>query len=382
MNLNVLLRGQSNAEAFGTVSGGALLAALARDVERLLGFDGATDTVSVLFAADTADGANTVVGGTGFLTEWVGQRAADWRDGWYAKSLEQGLLDFVGRLPAEQRDDPTAVLWFHSEFDSQRGGLTAAEWESAVRYDAALLRATFGQQADTVPYLFVSAHPYSVWWGRDSDTGHQAIRQGMENLAADRAFNADIAARLLDTDINGDDPTDYGDQHLSPSDLALAEGRIMRSLAETWAAYAKPGSPVALASGQIDDHGPRAVAATATAPNQLLVRFALDGATNLEALDADAARGLGWSVRSATGEEVEGSAAALAGTDALLLTLDGPVPAGGKLFYGWGYGRLAGSNAPGQGNAVYDEQGMPVWVDAAGLAIAGVAASASVDPLL
>lgn len=380
MNLNVILRGQSNAEAFGTANGGSLLAAVARDVEWLLGFDGATDTVSVLFAADTADGADTAVGGTGFLTDWVGPLTADWRDGWYAKSLEKGLLDYVGRLPAGQRDDPTAVLWFHSEFDSQRGGLTAAEWESAVRYDAALLRAALGQSADTVPYLFVSAHPYAVWWGRDSDAGHQAIRQGMENLSADPAFNADIAARLLDTDINGDDPTAYGDQHFSLSDLVLAEGRIVLSLAETWAAYAKPGSPVALSGGQIDDHGPRAVAATATAPNQLLVRFAFDGATNLQPLDPDAARGLGWSVRTAAGEEVGASAAALAGADALLLTLDGPVPAGGKLFYGWGYGRLAEGNAPGRGNAVYDEQGMPAWVDAAGLAVA--AAPGSVDPLL
>lgn len=382
MNLNVLLRGQSNAEAFGTANGGALLAALARDVERLLGFDGVADTVSVLFAADTADGADTAVSGTGFLTEWVGPRAADWRDGWYSKSLEQGILDFAGRLPAAQRDDPTAVLWFHSEFDSQRGGLTAPEWESAVRFDAALLRSALGQSADTVPYLFVSAHPYRVWWGRDSDAGHQAIRQGMENLAADPAFNADIAARLLDIDINGDAPDAYGGEHLSWSDLVIAEQRIVRSLAETWAPYAKPGSPLALASGQIDDHGPRAVAATALAPDRLLVRFALDGATNLQPLDADAARGLGWSVRSAAGEEVGASAAALAGTDALLLTLDGPAPAGGKLFYGWGYGRLAEGNAPGRGNAVYDEQGMPAWVDAAGLAIAGPAASASVDPLL
>ena len=65
------------------------------------------------------------------------------------------------------------------------------------------------------------------------------------------------------------------------------------------------------------------------------------------------------------------------GTNALLLTFGQAIPADGKLFYGWGYGRLADGNTPGQGHAVYDEQGMPVWADASGLAVTGTAAAAT-----
>ena len=370
MNLNVILRGQSNAYLFGLADNGAVLAKLEQDVERLLGFDGRADTVTVHFAFDRPGGANTVNSGTGFLGDWIGPQDGDWRDGWTVRGLERGILDYIGGLPAAERDDPAAVLWFHSEFDSQRGGLTAAEWESGVRFDAGLVRAALGQSAAAVPYLFVSAHPYAVWWGQDSDAGHQAIRQGMENLAADAGFNADIAARILDTDINYDNAREYGGGHLSDADQRIAEARMARALAETWAAYAKPGSAVASAGGNIDDHGPRAVGATVVGANQLLLQFSFDAASRLQALDADAARGVGWSVRSASGE-IDATAAALSGTDQLLLTFGDAIPAGGKLFYGYGYGRLAEGNTPGQGNAVYDDQGMPAWVEAGGLAVSG-----------
>ncbi len=370
MNLNIVLRGQSNAYLFGLADGGAVLGKLEQDVERLLGFDGAADTVTAHFAFDRPGGANTVNSGTGFLTDWIGPKGGDWRDGWTVRGLEQGILDYIGGMPASERDDPTAVLWFHSEFDSQRGGLTAAEWESGVRFDAGLVRDALGQSAATVPYLFVSAHPYAVWWGRESDAGHQAIRQGMENLAADAGFNADIAARILDININGDNAGEYGGGHLSDADQRIAEARMARALAETWAAYAKPGSAVASAGGNIDDHGPKAVEATVVGSNQILLRFSFDAASRLQALDADAARGVGWSVRTASGG-IDATAAALSGTDKLLLTFGEAVPAGGKLFYGYGYGRLAEGNAPGQGNAVYDEQGMPAWVEAVGLAVSG-----------
>jgi hypothetical protein len=38
-----------------------------------------------------------------------------------------------------------------------------------------------------------------------NDQSHQAIRIGMENLAADPGFNARIAARVLDTNMSLDD---------------------------------------------------------------------------------------------------------------------------------------------------------------------------------
>jgi Ca2+-binding RTX toxin-like protein len=39
------------------------------------------------------------------------------------------------------------------------------------------------------------------------------------------------------------------------------------------------------------------------------------------------------------------------------------------LFYGAGYGRLAGADGSGRGNAVYDTAGLPIWVAAGGLAL-------------
>jgi hypothetical protein len=43
------------------------------------------------------------------------------------------------------------------------------------------------------------------------------------------------------------------------------------------------------------------------------------------------------------------------------------VPLDGSLHYGWGYGRLGGSNMPAAGNAVYDQTGLPVWTPALGV---------------
>src|SRR3712207_1549548 len=139
----------------------------------------------------------------------------------------------------------------------------------------------------------------------------------MENLAADAGFNADIAARILDTNIDYDNAGEYGGGHLSDADQRIAEARMARALAETWAAYAKPGSAVASAGGNIDDHGPRVVGATVVGANQLLLQFSFDAATRLQPLDADAARGVGWSVRWASGA-MDATAAALSGTDKLL----------------------------------------------------------------
>ena len=162
----------------------------------------------------------------------------------------------------------------------------------------------------------------------------------------------------------------YGSAHISAQDAVKIGERLGRSLAEEWAEYAKPGSPMAAAGGDIDDGGPQATEATIVGVNQLLVRFSFDAASRLEALSADAGRGLGWSVRSDSARS-SATSAALSGTDTLLLTFDGAVPAGGRLFYGWGEGRLAQPYGPGQGNAVYDEHGMPVWAAADGLGFTG-----------
>lgn len=385
MELNILLRGQSNAQLMGEYNGGAR--DMAEKVEALLGFDGINDKVRLQYSS-TADTGKTVFSGTSFLTEWLKPDAAG-ADGWAIGRQEQSLLNFIGNLPDARKADPTAVVWLHSEYDSRDASLTPAEFASAVRFDAALVRQAYGKSAAELPYLFVSAIPY----GQGTDQGHQAIRSAMEGLVADPAFNARIAARALDTDmdfqdITGDGKADFGGPHQSDDDGRQTADRIANALAQQWAPYAKPGSPLALAGGTIDDLGPQVIQATPVAANQLALTFGFDAAHGLAALDATAAGGVGWTVIGPDGTGLEATAASLAGPATLLLTFPGAVPEGALLHYGLGYGRLAAADGSGAGHAVYDDAGMPAWTAADGIAIgpaaplpatAGLAASLAPD---
>jgi hypothetical protein len=369
VNLNIIVRGQSNAILLMELDGWAGAGALPREVARLLGFDGSTDTVSLVYEAhDTTSG--TAFGGTALVGDWLDPRNGDWRQGWTNDTLERALLAKLGEMPADRRDDPTATLWLHSEYDSANGALTQDQWVSAVRHDAAQVRAALGQQAATTPYLFVSAMPY---WG--TENGHQVIRRGMEQLAADGSFNGHIAARMLDIDATTDNwdnnwnTVEYGGGHIDGGDAAQTVARAARAIAEAFAAQAKPGSPVASAGGRLADEGPQVTAAQKVAWNQLRVDVTHDQASSFRTLDADAARGVGWSVRGSS--VVEGRGAQVVDGDTLLLTFSGEVPTDGRLHYGFGYGRLAGQGGEGRGNAVYDNQGLPIWVRADGLTISG-----------
>ncbi|MCB4822826.1 hypothetical protein [Roseicella aerolata] len=373
MNLNALLRGQSNAFLLGVLNGKEIV----KHTESLLGFDGVNDRVTLQFAHDRGSAGNTVYSGTAFLSDWV-KPTAD--GGWQVAALEQGLLNYINGLPPAQKADPTAVVWLHNEYDSIRADLSPATWESAVRFDAALVRQAFGKAPAEMPYLFVSAIPYSS----GTAAGHQAIRMGMENLAADPAFNAGIAARVQDVDMSWEDldknpaTPDYGGPHMSFGDSLLAANRIAVSLAEEWAAYAKPGSPVALAGGNVGNLGPQVVQARLTGPDHLTLNVAFDAASSLRPLDDAATRGVGWSVIAPDGSVVTGAAAALATDmpDTLYVRFDGPIPAGGKLYYGHGVGRLAAADGSGAGHAVYDNHFLPMWVPASGLGILGPQAMA------
>jgi hypothetical protein len=369
--LNMMLRGQSNAvllDEFGAIQ------AAAQEAERLLGFDGVHDRVNVI-SSHGQDSANTINSGTAFLTEWVSPRNGDWRQGWEVGPLEAGLLEAIAAQPAEIRADPTGVVWLHNEFDSQQPGLSAAEWESAVRFDAAQLRAAFGQEAAQIPYLFVNAIPY----GNSRSDSNQAIKQGMADLADDPGFHAEIAAQAPDLDMNNDGA--YGGSHISWSDAGILGQRVALSFAQTFAEYARPGSPVALAGGQVDDLGPEVVRAEFVAgqADQLRLTVAFDSAAGLAALDPTAAGGAGWNVVSGDGL-IEAGAVSLAGSNELLVTFEEPLPAGGLLHYNYGYGRLVGADGSGQGHAVYDNYGLPLWTAPEGVALGGIGPAPAPQP--
>ena len=365
MDLNIVMRGQSNAFLMVSDDQGSIGArTMVSEVQRLLGFDGVADRV--LLDDWWQAGQNTIFGSTAFVGDWM---ARDANGAWQPRPNEQSLLANLSDNPPATE---TAIVWLHSEYDSLNANLTATEWESAVRADAALARAALGAGAERTPYVFVSAIPF----GSGNDGAHQAIRLGMESLDADPAFNATVGARALDVDMSFKFPFEeaytnraYGLSHISAGDAAKIGERLARSLAEEWAEYAKPGSPVALAGGDIAEDGPKVVAAMALSADTLVVKVAHDRAAGFAPLDAEAAAGVGWSVRSPLGV-VSADSVQVLSADTLQVHFNGAVPAQGTLYYGYGYGRLAGSDEPGQGNAIYDDAGLPLWTPAAGIAVA------------
>ncbi|WP_431270387.1 hypothetical protein [Dankookia sp. P2] len=325
-------------------------------MQQLLGFDGVNDTVTLRFEWQSATGANTAVGGTALIGDWLTPVDANGQTSWQTGTLEQGLLTYIANLPAATKADPTIVLWLHNEYDSNNASLTAATWESAVRYDASLVRAAFGSN---VPYVFVEPIPYVV----GTDAGAQAIRVGMTNLAADASFNAHLTAENDDLDMNA---VVFGaGGHMNTADAAIVADRAARSIAEAFAAYAKPGSP---AAANIDDSGPLAVQALQTGLRELTVSVQFDAATSLKPLDADAATGLGWWVTGGSGV-VDAASVTLGANNTLVITFKADLPAGGKLFYGYGNAKLADANGLAHGNAIYDDQGLPMHAPVLGLTI-------------
>jgi len=371
LQLDIILRGQSNAAYLAELDRYAGAGRLVKDVEQLLGFDGTSDSVRLVYDRD-GSGGDTVYPASSFLGEWM---QPDGKGGWAASAFEQGFLDRMSQYRDEGMGDATAIVWMHSEYDSRNPDLSATDWAAAVRSDAAMVRQALGREA---PYLFVAAHPY----GDGTDTGHQAIRAGMERLAADPAFDARIAARAPDIDASLDDldgnpsTIEYGFAHITPGDAQLIAARIARSVAEEWAAHAKPGSPVAAAGGDIANEGPRVTQAMPLDATRLQVDVAHDAATGFQPLNAVAATGLGWSLRTPDGRRIEASAAAPLDADSLVVGFSGPVPQGAVLDYAWGIGRLGEPGGPGVGNAVTDDTYLPVWTPAEGIAVGVKAGSA------
>jgi hypothetical protein len=363
MELNVLLRGQSNA---GMLVRSPDWGAVATQIEQLLGFDGTTNKVNLLEKDSDSANDNTVTGGTAFIGDWVQPVNGNWQHGWTDKALEQGLLNYIAGLPADERAAPTAIVWLHNEYDSTNPDLSTPEWMSAVRFEAQQVRQALGQSPATTPYVFVNAIPYGY---NVIPAVNQDIKLGMELLAADPGFHAAIGAQANDVNMDyGQDGT-YGGAHMNTADANEVDHRLAVSIAEEFAQYALPGSPVA--TGQVDGYGPEVVAAQRVGSNQVLVTVALDHAPLEATLSADAAKGGGWSIIDG-GRTLDATAAQVTDGSHVLLTFASPVPTDDSiwLFYAYGYGRLAtGSKDPGIGNAVYDSQNMPISAPATGVPV-------------
>ncbi len=201
MELNVLIRGQSNALLFAE-RGGALV--LERGLQARLGVD-----VHVLYKWGTD--ASTIHSATAFT---------DWDTG----GQQASLLRYVRELPADLKDNPTVTLWLHNEFDQKIDGLTTEAWLGEVRTDAALVREALGQDAGATPYIFVPIrYPYGGSFG--------AIGDGMAALDAEAAFNASISSAAQSLMMNGDGAPNGS--HMGSADAVKLGGDLAAGMAET-----------------------------------------------------------------------------------------------------------------------------------------------------
>ncbi len=125
---------------------------------------------------------------------------------------------------------------------------------------------------------------------------------------------------------------------------------------------------MALAGGNIASDGPKVVSATTVNADTLAVKVAHDQSAGFAALDPEAAAGVGWIVGGAT-SAILADSVQVASADTLLIHFTGAVPTDGSLYYGYGYGRLAGTNQPAQGNGIYDLSGLPIWTLAPGVKV-------------
>jgi hypothetical protein len=212
LDLNVLIRGQSNALLFADRGGDD---ALEQGLEaRLPGVD-------VHMLSESRANANTIFSATAFM---------DWDTG----GQQDSLLRYVNGLPADIKDNPTATLWMHNEYDQQIAGLTTDAWLREVRADAALVRGALGQGAGTTPYEFV---PIRYPYGGSFD----AIKAGMEALDADPAFNASISWAAWPLAMDGGPEPGANSSHMGAadalrlgSDLAVGMAEVLRPLAAGW----------------------------------------------------------------------------------------------------------------------------------------------------
>ena len=110
----------------------------------------------------------------------------------------------------------------------------------------------------------------------------------------------------------------------------------------------------------------------------LVVKELHDQSAGLAALVPQAAAGVGWG-GGGGGSGVSADAVWTSAPDTLVLHFPSAIPTDGYLYYGYGYGRLAATDQPGQGNAIYDLSGLPVWTPAVGVKVNATAAASLLE---
>lgn len=377
-NINILIKGQSNA-AFFYVHGGMTI--LQNNVSKLLGFDNKTYKITLL-----GEPQQTMWSGVGLIRQ-PGATTPSWlipgpHGTWIDDAMQRTFLAYLRALPAPIRASPTITLWLHNETDTYDRRLTQPEWQSAIRHAIAEERAALGQSPATTPIDFVYI-PFDCATLCLQIAGFapqvQFMQAGFANLAADPALNAHIAAQFGDANMDETGGT-FGGMHMDKADATTLAHRLVPALANQLWRYALPGSAEAAAKGTLPAIGPTATTATRT--GRYTVRVATTpepGSTGLAPLTPQAAEGAGWAI--VDNKHVLYPTAATRDGNIIDLTFPTPIPTtpAARLYYGWGTARLIvlhdlpwkdhATAKPGRNAAIYDSNDLPLRVPAAGLPI-------------
>ncbi|CAA9264916.1 MAG: macromolecule metabolism; macromolecule degradation; degradation of polysaccharides [uncultured Acetobacteraceae bacterium] len=242
MDLNVLIRGQSNAQLFADRGGAA---ALEKGLESRLGVD-----VHLLYEFGTD--SSTIHSATPFMT-------------WDTEGQQASLLRYVNELPADIKDNPTATVWMHNEYD-QQGSFSTEDWLREVRADADMVRDALGQDAATTPYTFVPIrYPYGGNW--------TPIGDGMATLDADASFNAEISWAAQSLTMDGDGWANSS--HMGNADAVKLGGDLAASMAETLRPLANGSAPAVGEPAVVQPPAPVELSA-GTGPDALVLKISQD----------------------------------------------------------------------------------------------------------
>lgn len=247
MELNLLLRGQSNAELFAATGGAQAL------VDKL---EAATGIQVHLLAAYETGGNNSIYAGTEFLTQWM--------NGTQAGPLEQSLLNYIQSQPGDIKDNPTLELWMHNESDQKLSdSFSGVDWKAVYEANHALVEQAFGHAVTTE---FV---PIRYNWGNIGP-----ILDGMKAAIADgQAAGIDMSAyNLAKMDYSGTPNT----EHMGAGDAAVIADALAKDLVPLVQQIAAGAAPASVPAAAAPPAAAPAALEAGNGPDSLVLKISQD----------------------------------------------------------------------------------------------------------
>ena len=226
--VNLLLRGQSNAQIFA----GSGIYAVEQQLEAQFG-------VKVNILAEYGTDNSTIHAGTAFLD-------------WDTDGEQASLIRYLEAQSADVRDNPTVTVWMHNEYE-QQGLASKEQWLNEVRADFTLVRGVLNQSVETTPYVFVPV-PYN--YGQNWEW-----LKGMEALASDPSFNATMSDAFTGTVMDGDGYANSS--HMGEGDVSLVAAALSRTLSPVLSQLTMAPLPVVIPPPEVAPQAPKSSVAGA-----------------------------------------------------------------------------------------------------------------------